>query len=202
MEEKKYATEKLTREDDERWRHDGNDDSTTTTTTTGGNVDSGFLSSDNLQISQELESSESLPDSSRGKGDEGAREVGASVAREQQQQRVEASVPRPPPSSTEPMRADSGLVVDLGLSESLSQLTLKQIALNPLAAGGNVVRAEPIVELSPVIANPTSSDRDVRNDESRRQQQQRCGSYYVYDAATFNEEPWQLYYAQDDDGDT
>lgn len=97
----------------------------------------------------------------------------------------------------EPMRVDSG--VDLGLSESLSQLTLKQVTLNPLASGK--VQAEPTVELTP-----------LGNAIILQQQQQQ---HRQHDAAAernvgprenlekrINDEPWQLYYAQDDDGDT
>lgn len=93
------------------------------------------------------------------------------------------------PVAPEPMRADSG--VDLGLSESLSQLTLKQVTLNPLASGK--VQAEPTVELAPV----TSDKREQRDASTLRH----CESQRAPEKP-LNEEPWQLYYTQDDDGDT
>ncbi|XP_043581030.1 NF-kappa-B inhibitor cactus [Bombus pyrosoma] len=92
------------------------------------------------------------------------------------------------PVAPEPMRADSG--VDLGLSESLSQLTLKQVTLNPLASGK--VQVEPTVELTPVI-----SEKLEQEDAStlRHEPHQSLDK-------PLNKEPWQLYYTQDDDGDT
>ncbi|OAD62405.1 NF-kappa-B inhibitor cactus, partial [Eufriesea mexicana] len=100
----------------------------------------------------------------------------------------ELNVATTAPVAPEPMRADSG--VDLGLSESLSQLTLKQVTLNPLASGK--VQAEPTVELTPVSAkkreqHDASTLRHVPHQSLEKQ---------------LNEEPWQLYYTQDDDGDT
>nr|XP_031845573.1 NF-kappa-B inhibitor cactus [Nomia melanderi]XP_031845574.1 NF-kappa-B inhibitor cactus [Nomia melanderi]XP_031845575.1 NF-kappa-B inhibitor cactus [Nomia melanderi] len=94
------------------------------------------------------------------------------------------------PVAPEPMRADSG--VDLGLSESLSQLTLKQVTLNPLASGK--VQTEPTVELAPVTADKIGHQREVETLRHREPQREIEKS--------FNEEPWQLYYTQDDDGDT
>lgn len=92
------------------------------------------------------------------------------------------------PVAPEPMRADSG--VDLGLSESLSQLTLKQVTLNPLASGK--VQVEPTVELTPVI-----SEKLEQEDAStlRHEPHQSLDKL-------LNKEPWELYYTQDDDGDT
>lgn len=100
----------------------------------------------------------------------------------------ELNVATTAPVAPEPMRADSG--VDLGLSESLSQLTLKQVTLNPLASGK--VQAEPTVELTPVSAN-------------KRQQRDASTLPHAPHQSLekqLNEEPWQLYYTQDDDGDT
>ena len=90
------------------------------------------------------------------------------------------------PAAPEPMRADSG--VDLGLSESLSQLTLKHVTLNPLTSGK--VQAEPTVELTPV-----SAEKLEQHNASMLQPHQSPEK-------SLNEEPWQLYYTQDDDGDT
>ncbi|XP_076629419.1 NF-kappa-B inhibitor cactus [Colletes latitarsis] len=94
------------------------------------------------------------------------------------------------PVAPEPMRADSG--VDLGLSESLSQLTLKQVTLNALASGK--VQVEPTVELTPVSSVKLERQHEtstLRHCESQRSTEK-----------PLNEEPWQLYYTQDDDGDT
>lgn len=100
----------------------------------------------------------------------------------------ELNVATTAPVAPEPMRADSG--VDFGLSESLSQLTLKQVTLNPLASGK--VQAEPTVELIPVSTDKLEQhDTPTLRHESHRSPE-----------TLLNEEPWQLYYTQDDDGDT
>lgn len=100
------------------------------------------------------------------------------------------NTPATAPVAPEPMRADSG--VDLGLSESLSQLTLKQVTLNPLASGK--VQAEPTVELAPVTSDKIEQQREI-------EMLQHCEPQREIEKS-FNEEPWQLYYTQDDDGDT
>lgn len=91
-----------------------------------------------------------------------------------------------PDVAPEPMRApDTG--VDLGLSESLSQLSLKHDTLNSL----NKVHTEPS-QLTPVsakVVNP-SVKTSLVNPEDKNQVQ------YV------PQEPWEIYYTQDDDGDT
>ncbi|CAK9830341.1 NF-kappa-B inhibitor cactus [Anthophora retusa] len=100
----------------------------------------------------------------------------------------ELNVATTAPVAPEPMRADSG--VDFGLSESLSQLTLKQVTLNPLAS--SKVQAEPTVELIPVSTDKLEQhDTPTLRHESHRSPE-----------TLLNEEPWQLYYTQDDDGDT
>lgn len=137
-----------------------------------GRIDSGFLSGENLQVSSELGCSESDVAPDRG-----------------------AVTP-------EPMRVDSG--VDLGLSESLSQLTLKQVTLNPLASGK--VQAEPVVTLTPLHSRTHTSILE------EQQQQQQCEANVTVIERNvgsrenlekrINDEPWQLYFTQDDDGDT
>lgn len=102
----------------------------------------------------------------------------------------ELNVATTAPVAPEPMRADSG--VDLGLSESLSQLTLKQVTLNTLASGK--VQAEPTVELTPV----SSEKLDVSQHDVSTLRHESHQSH----ERPLNEEPWQLYYTQDDDGDT
>lgn len=133
-----------------------------------GQVDSGFLSSGNLQVSSELSSSEV----------EVAKE---SVVASTAGAAAKAVAP-------EPMRTDSG--VDLGLTECLSQLSLKQVTLNPLNSGK--VQAEPTIELAPV-----SNSKIERTDDSRHHDSETADRHQFV-----NEEPWQLYYTQDDDGDT
>lgn len=86
----------------------------------------------------------------------------------------------------EPMRTDSG--VDLGLSESLSQLTLKPVNLNQLPT--DKVQTEPTFELIPVT------------DHAKNQtQQESCDKKIQIDKLT-QQGSWQFYYTQDDDGDT
>lgn len=124
-------------------------------------IDSGFLSSGNLQVTSELTTSE-LTSSD--------------------------SVPPSTNPTPEPMRVDSG--VDLGLSESLSQLTLKQVTLNSL--GGGKIQVEP-TELAPV---------SLKLDEKKDTVKQHAVEESAEDQSGITEEPWQLYYTQDDDGDT
>ncbi|XP_024874463.1 NF-kappa-B inhibitor cactus-like [Temnothorax curvispinosus] len=175
-----------------------------------GNVDSGFLSGANLQFSGEISGDSGLLHSPEREEEEGR--WGEGEGQRQERQAAKATTPAPSSSSSssstaasaaiaheEPMRAiDSG--VDLDLTETLSQLSLKQVSLNPLAAKGKLIQAEPTApELLPVSASLAQNDeddvefeepRDDGNDDEKR-------------ATTSNEEPaWQLYYTQDDDGDT
>lgn len=89
----------------------------------------------------------------------------------------------------EPMRVDSG--VDFRLSESLSQLSLKQVTLNPLA-NRDRVQNEPTFELTPVTVEKIEQREieTLRINEHRAQVEKPI------------ELDWQLYYTQDDDGDT
>lgn len=107
----------------------------------------------------------------------------------------------------EPMRADSG--VDLGLSESLSQLTLKQVTLNPLASGK--VQTEPTVELVPLADRNIviieqrqlpQGGRELLSSSSSPGIERDVGTSDNFEKRINNDEPWQLYYTQDDEGDT
>ena len=90
------------------------------------------------------------------------------------------------------MRAiDSG--VDLDLTETLNQLSLKQVNLNPLAAKGKLIQA---VLTTPKLLPVT---RDNKDDTKFEQHHQQASDE---ERTTSDEEPWQLYYTQDDDGDT
>ncbi|XP_015122357.1 NF-kappa-B inhibitor cactus [Diachasma alloeum] len=126
-----------------------------------GIVDSGFLSG-NIPASSDL--SEDIT------GDIDPPEV-----REEPQKvagnsgRVEAS-----------MRVDSG--VDVGLSESLSQLSLKNVELNRLGVRQRCESVQPEPVLEPIVVK-------VEETQQRQQEDQHI-------------EPWQLYYIQDSDGDT
>lgn len=169
-----------------------------------GNVDSGFLSGGNLQFSGEISGDSGLLHSR----EEGQWGVGEGE-RERPTTGLASEVTTPASSATasavvaneEPMRAiDSG--VDLDLTETLSQLSLKQVSLNPLAAKSKLIQAEPTTpELLPVSASFRRDDEDDTTFEQHHQQhhQQRDRDEQP---ATCNEEAWQLYYTQDDDGDT
>lgn len=84
----------------------------------------------------------------------------------------------------EPMRVfDSGL--ELGLSENLGQLTLKHNTLNSL----DKVHTEPL-RLTPVSIK--AAPRTIFTTPDKQQQRQ----------SQVAQEPWEIYYTQDDDGDT
>ncbi|XP_011879421.1 PREDICTED: NF-kappa-B inhibitor cactus-like [Vollenhovia emeryi] len=161
-----------------------------------GNVDSGFLSGGNLQFSGEISGDSGLLHSSgverwgAGKGEREKRASGLApeATATSTSSSAASTVVAEEFADEEPMRAiDSG--VDLDLTETLSQLSLKQVSLNRLAAkGGKLICAEPTTP-SPELLLPVSL---ARTDEDDATFEQRAS----------DEEPWQLYYAQDDDGDT
>lgn len=194
--------EPVTADERKRWRRDDHQDDDVDDKDKddyeAGNVDSGFLSSGNLQFSDEIRDS-GLPQQGGELGGVGDAGAGAPTP-------APAAVTTTASSSAtttiaeEPMRAlDSG--VDLDLTETLSQLSLKQVSLNPLASkSGKLIQAVESAspELSPVTANLTQPDDNTKlqHDEAFLfEQPQR-------ESETSNEEPWQLYYTQDDDGDT
>lgn len=155
-----------------------------------GNVDSGFLSGGNLQFSGEISGDSGLLHSEEeGRWREGERRAAAPKATTPASS---SSVTSAAIVDEEPMRAiDSG--VDLDLTETLSQLSLKQVSLNPLAAKGKLIQAEATTpELLPVSL--TQDDEDATFERTHRRDNE--------ERATSSEEPWQLYYTQDDDGDT
>lgn len=80
---------------------------------------------------------------------------------------------------SEEMRADSG-TVEVGLSQTLSHLTLKPVTINCLKGK---VQSVPNVELSEVsVTIEDNKDAIIDDDQARNL--------------------WQLYYSQDEDGDT
>ncbi|XP_015596054.1 NF-kappa-B inhibitor cactus [Cephus cinctus] len=122
--------------------------------------------------------------------------------------------------SPQPMRADSG--VDVGLSESLGQLTIKPGTTNSF---DNKVQFEPTLELAPVTAKITRLPETKHQQEQQQLQQEishHNPHYYHYTSQNqqqqkphvhqdqhpentskqFPQQPWELYYMQDDDGDT
>lgn len=180
--------EERARKDGEKGRRD--DDEFVTT----DNVDSGFLSAGNMQVSGEI------------------RDLGTPQPRQEEDRQVnenrraapEATILASPSSSTiavaeEPVRVIDSGIVDVDLSEGLNQLTLKkQSDLSPLAVDSeDLVWPEPttILELTPVRAGPMPKRLQHRSDLPLEQDG-------VKKRATMNESTWQLYYAQDDDGDT
>ncbi|XP_018318116.1 NF-kappa-B inhibitor cactus isoform X4 [Mycetomoellerius zeteki] len=157
-----------------------------------GNVDSGFLSGGNLQFSGEISGDSGLLHSQEeweeGEGVEQERQVTATTAASS------SSATSAAIAIEESMRAiDSG--VDLDLTETLSQLSLKQVSLNPLAAKGKLIQAE---STTPELLPVTRDNKDDVKFEQRHLLQQESDE----ERTTSNEEPWQLYYTQDDDGDT
>ncbi|XP_011648193.1 NF-kappa-B inhibitor cactus-like [Pogonomyrmex barbatus] len=178
----------------QRWKCEGYDEDECE----AGNVDSGFLSGGNLQFSGEISGA-----GDSGLPQEGRRAAGVGEGERQRQVAPTTELTSKVTASSsevaiaeEPMRAiDSG--VDLDLTETLSQLSLKHVSLNPLAAKGDkLIQAEPTTPvLLPVSANLTRRDDTVpaTYEQHQRDDERR---------ATSNEEPWQLYYTQDDDGDT
>lgn len=175
----KSAQEERARGDGGKGRRD--DDELATT----DNVDSGFLSAGNMQVSGEI------------------RDPGALQPRREEDRAAPAPGATTPASSSavadEPARVIDSGVVDVDLSEGLNQLTLKrQPGPSPPAVdSGDLAWPEPttILELTPVRAGPKSKKSQHRGDLPLEQDA-------VKKCATMNESTWQLYYAQDDDGDT
>ncbi|XP_018055748.1 PREDICTED: NF-kappa-B inhibitor cactus-like isoform X2 [Atta colombica] len=174
--------------DEKRLRNDGNNDDNDDEFVKD-NVDSGFLSASNMQISDEIR--ESCVLQSRQEDNWRINEQVASGAT------TSVSLL----SSTMAAVVDSG-VVDVDLSESLNQLTLQKQpvqlpGLNPLAIDSGI-QPEPttIFELIPVKSNQRL--RQHQDDLLFKEHQQEDVKKY----AIINENTWQLYYMQDDDGDT
>lgn len=160
------------------------------------NVDSGFLSTGNMQVSNEV------------------RESGVSQPRQKDNWRMNERVAPTSGATTSvsPLSSvmvaavvDSG-VVDVDLSEGLNQLTLQKQPgqlpnSNPLTVESGV-QPEPttIFELTPVKTESKSNQRlrqhrdDLLLEEHQQESAKKC--------AIINENTWQLYYTQDDDGDT
>ncbi|XP_018338421.1 PREDICTED: nuclear factor NF-kappa-B p105 subunit-like isoform X3 [Trachymyrmex septentrionalis] len=183
------ADEKRLRDDENNDDDDDNDDEFVK-----DNVDSGFLSAGNMQVSNEI------------------RESCVSQLRQEDNWRINEGVTSTSgeTSSVSPLSVvaivDSG-VVDVDLNEGLNQLILQKQpvqlpGLNPLAIASGV-QSEPtaIFELMPVKTGSKSNQRlrqHLRDDLLLKEHQQED----VKKCAIINESIWQLYYMQDDDGDT
>ncbi|KAG5311249.1 CACT inhibitor, partial [Acromyrmex insinuator] len=153
-----------------------------------GNIDSGFLSGGNLQFSGEISGDSGLLHSQEeweeGEGGRQEKQVTATTTASS------SSITTAAIAIEESMKAiDSG--VDLDLTETLNQLSLKQVNLNPLAAKGKLIQTE---LSTPKLLPVTQDNKDDTKFEQHHQQ--------ASDEEHTNEEPWQLYYMQDDDGDT
>ncbi|XP_011054751.1 PREDICTED: NF-kappa-B inhibitor cactus-like isoform X2 [Acromyrmex echinatior] len=191
------AQEECVRGVEKRLRDDGNnDDDDNDNEFVNDNVDSGFLSAGNMQLSDEI------------------RESCVSQPRQEDNWRINEQVASTSGATTSvsPLSlaivaavVDSG-VVDVDLSESLNQLTLQKQpvqlpGLNPLAIDSGI-QPEPttIFKLMPVKTGFKSNQRlrQHRDDLLLKEYQQEG----VKKCAIINENTWQLYYMQDDDGDT
>lgn len=143
-----------------------------------GIVDSGFLSSGNLLLSSNEFSGELDSPFNSGVIDE---EV------------VDGSSAKCDFVAVQRMQTDSGL--DLGISESLSQMNLSPV--NMETAGevnkksvNEKVHSEPMLE--PVIIK--ADDNNIDDDDDK--------THMVSESEPREIEPWQLYYLQDQEGDT
>ncbi|KAL0120999.1 hypothetical protein PUN28_008614 [Cardiocondyla obscurior] len=174
--------ERVAEDGEKRWKGKHGEDEV-------GDGDSGFLSGGNLQFSGEITGDAGLPEEERGKG--GERRVTGQTSGAT----TTLTSPSAAATNEEPMRAtDSG--VDLDLTETLSQLSLKQVSLNPLSAKGRLIQAEPTTpQLLPVSTHLTQNNEDDDTTfEHQDSGEEPC--------TTSSEESWQLYYTRDDDGDT
>jgi len=149
-----------------------------------GNIDSGFLSGGNMQLSGEINDSELQ----QVKGDQRPAAI--------------ASAPMGTVTSLSVIAKDStrtvdSSIVDVDLSTGLSHLTLQQNNLNRLDRPGGLIQIEPTnIQLSSVNANPTVNCAELQDHKNISGQCQQNS-----DEKTINEEFWQ-FYTQDDDGDT
>ncbi|XP_018363677.1 PREDICTED: NF-kappa-B inhibitor cactus-like isoform X2 [Trachymyrmex cornetzi] len=178
--------------DEKRLRDDGNndDDDDNDDEFVKDNIDSGFLSAGNMQVSDEIRESCVLQPRQEDNWRMNERVASTSGA----------TTSVSPLSSAMAAVVDSG-VVDVDLSEGLNQLTLqKQPSLNPLAIDGVEPEPTTIFELMPIKTGSKSNERlrQHRDDLLLKEHQQEGAKK----CAIINENIWQLYYTQDDDGDT
>lgn len=178
---------------------------------TSGNIDSGFLSAGNMQVSDEIRDSGVQPqpqqEDDQRMMNEARRAAPATGATTSASSSSSATVTAAAAEASARV-VDSG-VVDVDLSEGLNQLTLRQqqlssSGLNALAvdSGGDLTfRPEPttILGLTPVKAAAESCHAGLQHRNDLLDEHRQDGAK---ESATMNENTWQLYYAQDDDGDT
>ncbi|XP_012527351.1 NF-kappa-B inhibitor cactus [Monomorium pharaonis] len=204
---------------EEKGRRRDNDDDKAAAT---DNVDSGFLSAGNMQVSAEIRDP-GTPRRRQREDDQRRTTTGPGVDRRGAIAPgivSGATIPAASPSSTVitpgvPARVIDSGVVDVDLSEGLNHLTLEKqrssCPSDPLAVDSEdcLVRPEPrmtVLELSPVKVpvpeTPTHHEippKYDRDDDLPLEQHRRDGAKK---RAIICENTWQLYYAQDDDGDT
>ncbi|XP_046611804.1 NF-kappa-B inhibitor cactus-like [Neodiprion virginianus] len=129
----------------------------------GVQIDSGFLSGQNITV---LQSEQEQPADLRLHADREHSEVSS--------WKIQPDVD---------MRVDSG-IVEAGLSDTMSQLTLTHVTINHLRGK---VQAEPTDQLAPVTGRRFSHHSSPVDEDSYLEQAQQL---------------WKLYYSQDEDGDT
>ncbi|XP_071572240.1 NF-kappa-B inhibitor cactus [Temnothorax nylanderi] len=185
-------SESVQMEDDGKGRR--NDDEFPT-----DNVDSGFLSAGNMQISGEIRES-GTPQPQPRTNENRQAEPAASGATTSASSSSSSSPSATVAGAGEPTRIVESSIVDVDLSEGLNQLTLKQQqqqpGVNSLAVdSGDLARPEPttIFELTPVRTGPQHQGDLLLEQHQRENVKKRA----------MNENAWQqLYYGQDEDGDT
>lgn len=178
----------------ERARRDGEKGRRDEDEFAASNVDSGFLSAGNMQISGEVRDTGTPRQGDDRRMENEGRQAAAPAPEATTLTSSSATVAAA--IAEEPMRVIDSGVVDVDLSEGLNQLTLKK---QPgLGDSGDLARPEPTATLllTPVKTEPRSCHRnhDLLPEQHRRDDAKSC--------AIMNENTWQLYYAQDDDGDT
>jgi len=175
-----------------------------------GNVDSGFLSGGNLQYSGEIRNSGLIEGHRKHRSESEQRPAAASItavssssssSSSSSLSSLSSSLTASTKISREPMRVvDSSLNVDL--SENLS-LNLKHVSLNPLS-GKERIQTEPAnVELIFVTTreNNGSPDTQENRDECKTSDDDDNDEHDSRTTDRSNEENWQLYYTQNNDGD-
>jgi hypothetical protein len=170
-----------------------------------GNVDSGFLSGGNLQYSGEICNSGLIEGHNQEHQLESEQRPAAASTTAVSSSSLSTSSSSLTASTKilrEPMRVvDSGLNVDL--SENLS-LNLKHVSLNPLS-GKERIQTEPKnVELI-FVTTRKGNGSPCTHQENRNRDECNTTTSDERDSRTnerSNEENWQLYYTQNNDGDT
>ncbi|XP_025075909.1 LOW QUALITY PROTEIN: NF-kappa-B inhibitor cactus-like [Pogonomyrmex barbatus] len=163
------------------------------------NADSGFLSAGNMQISGEIRDSQTKENRRT------AFASRATISTTTSSSSSSSSSPSPTTTTVvadETMRVTDSGIVDVDLSEGLNHLSLRQSSLNPLSIDkDDLIQSEPtmILQLTPVKTEPIPNHMRLQhqNDLLFKRHQQN-----VKKCMKINENDWQLYCMQDNDGDT